>query len=148
MCQDTFSYVQTCAKCQAQNPISYGTLYQIMIAPQWSEYIVDYLQTHILPANISLARKRAIEIEARSYTLIGNQFYHCGKDQQLWLCVTKAKYIPILEQAHVGLAGGHLSSTLTTRAIMTLGLWWPALFQDAEEFVKRCDTCQCTKTPI
>ena len=109
---------------------------------------MDYLQTHILPASISLARKRTIEIEARSYILIGNQLYHRGKDQQLRLCVTEAEYIPILEQAHVGLAGGHFSSTTTTKEIMTLGLWWLALFQDAEEFVKRCDTCQRTKTPI
>ena len=148
MCQDAFSYVHTCNKCRAQKLVSYGTLYHIMIAPQWSEYIVDYLQTHILPANISLARKRAIEIEARNYTLIGNQMYHRGKDQQLRLCVTEAEYIPILEQAHAGIAGGHFSSTVTARAIMTSGLWWPTLFQDADEFVKRCDTCQRTKTPI
>ena len=88
MRQDAFSYVHNCDKCRAHKPVSYGTLYHIMIAPQWSQYIVDYLQTHILPANISLARKRAIEIEARNYTLIGNQLYHRGKDQQLWLCVT------------------------------------------------------------
>ena len=95
-----------------------------------------------------MARKRAIEIEACSYTIIGNQFYHCGKDQQLRLCVTEAEYIPILEQAHASLARGHFSSTVTARAIMTSGLWWPNLFQDADEFVKRCDTCQRTKTPI
>ena len=83
MRQDAFSYVQTCAKCQAQKPNPYGTLYQIMTAPQWSQYIFDYLQTHILLANISLARKRAVEIEAHNYTLIGNELYHHGKDQQL-----------------------------------------------------------------
>ena len=99
-------------------------------------------------ANISLARKRAVEVEACSYTLIGNQLYHHGKDHHLRLCVTKAEYIPILEQSHAGLVGGHFSSTITARAIMTSGLWWPTLFQDAEEFVKRCDTCQCTKNPI
>ena len=31
---------------------------------------------------------------------------------------------------------------------MTAGLYWPTLFQDAEEFVKRCDKCQQTKVPI
>ena len=81
MRQDAFSFVHTCAKCQAKKPIPYGTLYQIMIAPQWSQYIVDYLWTHLLPANINLAWKRATEIEAHNYTLIGNQLYHHGKDQ-------------------------------------------------------------------
>ena len=101
-----------------------------MVAPQWSHYIVKYLQTHILHTNISLAQKRAIETKARSYTLIENQLYHCNKDQQLWLCVIVAEYIPILYQAHTRLLGGHFSSTTTTKAIMTLGLWWLTISQD------------------
>ena len=128
MCQDTYTFVHTCAQCQCRKPIPYGTLYQVMIAPHWSQYIIHDLQIHILLANISLARKRAIDIEAHSCTLIGNQLYHGEKDQQLQLCVTKVEYIPMLEQAHVGLAGGHFSSTTTARAIMTLGIWWPTLF--------------------
>ena len=42
----------------------------------------------------------------------------------------------------------HFSSTTTAKAIMSAGLYWPTLFQDAEEFVKRCDECQQTKVPI
>ena len=64
------------------------------------------------------------------------------------MCVTKAEYIPILEQAHARLLGENFSSTTIAKAIMTSRLWWPTLFEDAEEFVKRCDACQCTKTPI
>ena len=36
----------------------------------------------------------------------------------------------------------------TAKAIMTAGLWWPTLFQDAKEYVKRCEDCQRTKVPI
>ena len=43
MRQDAFSYVHNCDKCRAHKPVSYGTLYHIMIAPQWSQYILDYL---------------------------------------------------------------------------------------------------------
>ncbi|MCO5580788.1 hypothetical protein L7F22_034659 [Adiantum nelumboides] len=32
-------------------------------------------------------------------------------------------------------------------AILYAGIWWPTLFMGAEEFVKRCDECQRTKTP-
>ncbi|MCO5614982.1 hypothetical protein L7F22_069269 [Adiantum nelumboides] len=31
---------------------------------------------------------------------------------------------------------------------MTVGLWWPISFQDAAEFVKRCEECQRVKVPI
>ena len=73
MRQDTHSFIQLCAHCQDERRVPDGTIYQIMVEPQWSWYIVEYLQTHNLLLNINLARKRAIEIEARIYTLIGNQ---------------------------------------------------------------------------
>ena len=34
------------------------------------------------------------------------------------------------------------------RLILWSWLWWPTLFGDAEEYVKRCDQCQRTKPPI
>ena len=57
---------------------------------------------------MKLARRRAIEIEAWEYTLIGNRLYHWGKDNQLRLCVIEAEYIPVLEQAHAVLSGEHV----------------------------------------
>ena len=54
----------------------------------------------------------------------------------------------MLEQAHAGLSGGHFSADTTAKAIMMAGLWWPTLFSDAVEFVKRCDECQRIKVPV
>ena len=48
----------------------------------------------------------------------------------------------ILEEAHVGIAGGHYSGKPTTQKILTMGLWWPTLHKDAKEFCKSCDVCQ------
>ena len=79
--------------------------------------------------------------------MITNQLYKRGKDKQLRLCVTEAEYLKVLDQAHAGLSGGHFSADTTAKAIMTAGLWWPTLVQDAAEFVKRCEACQRTKVP-
>ena len=49
---------------------------------------------------------------------------------------------------HAGLTRGHFSADNTTKANMMAGLWWPTLFKDAEEYVKRCDACQRVKVPI
>ena len=47
------------------------------------------------------------------------------------------------------MSGGNFLADTTTKAIMTAGLWgWPTLFQDVDEYVKRCDDCQHTKVPI
>ncbi|MCO5580816.1 hypothetical protein L7F22_034688 [Adiantum nelumboides] len=62
------------------------------------------------------------------------------------MCATEEEYIPILQQAHSGQAGGHFSAEKMAKSILYAGIWWPTLFMDAEEFVKRCDDCQRTKT--
>lgn len=54
----------------------------------------------------------------------------------------------MLEQAHARLSRGHFSIDTTAKAIMMVGLWWPTLFSDVTEFVKRCDECQRVKVPI
>ncbi|MCO5588022.1 hypothetical protein L7F22_041976 [Adiantum nelumboides] len=63
------------------------------------------------------------------------------------MCATKEEYISILQQAHSGQAGGYFSVEKMAKSILYAGIWWPTLFMDAEEFVKRCDDCQRTKTP-
>ena len=105
-----------------------------MATPQWANYIVSYLKGEEL--NIPKHRLRAIAQEAQAYLLIGEQLYKRGKEQVLHLCVPKEKYIPVLEHAHAGVAGGrHFSADITARTIMWSGLWWPTLHMDAEIFV-------------
>lgn len=97
---------------------------------------------------MSKIRQRAIQVEARVYQLIANQLYKRCKDNQLRLCVSESEYIPVLQDAHSGITGGHFSADRTAKIIMFVGLWWPTMFMDAEEYVKRCDECQRTKIPI
>ena len=42
-------YVRSCAECSNQHPKPYATLFQVMIAPKCSSYIVDYLKNRTLP---------------------------------------------------------------------------------------------------
>ena len=35
----------------------------------------------------------------------------------------------------------------TAKQIIYSGLWWPTLYSDAQEFVKRCDVCQRNRVP-
>ena len=56
--------------------------------------------------------------------------------------------MPILGQAHSGIAGGHFFANTTAKAILLLELWWPKLFQDANAYVQACDACQYFKKPI
>ncbi|MCO5560185.1 hypothetical protein L7F22_013793 [Adiantum nelumboides] len=101
----------------------------------------------ILPETMNTSRVRAITKEAENYVLIKDNLYKRGKDGQLQMCATEEEYIPILQQAHSEQAGGHFSVKKMGKSILYAEIWWPTLFMDAEEFVKRCDECQRTKTP-
>ena len=89
-----------------------------------------------------------IEVEARDYTLIKGQLYKRGKDGNLRLCVPGDKRYEILTHTHARIGGGHFSGPTTAKTILWSGLWWPTLFLDANEHVRRCDECQRTKPPI
>ena len=138
--RDVAKYIQNCPTCNQQEPIAHAFLYLMMATPYWAAYIVDNLQGKNL--DLPKHRIRAIAQEASDYKLIGNQLYKRGKDQVLRLCVPKEKYIPVLEHAHAGIAGGHFSADITTRTIMWSGLWWPTLHMDTELlYVARCEEC-------
>ena len=73
-------------------------------------------------------RRKAIEMEALEFTLIGNQLYKKGQDYQLKLCANENEYLPILAQAHSSIASGHFSAKITAKAILMSGIWWPKIF--------------------
>ena len=66
----------------------------------------------------------------------------------LRLCVTESEYLGVIYHAHSSIPRGHFSADVTAKASMHSGLWWPTLFRDANEYVKRCDECQRYKAPI
>ena len=135
-------------QCQAKKSIAHSTLFKVAIVPTWGRYMADYLATKELPEDLPIARKRAIEVDADSYALIGGQLYKRGPDNNLRICAAENEYIAILEQAHKGISGGHFSAETTAKSILADGIWWPTLNLDVEAYVKACDECQRTKPLI
>ena len=48
----------------------------------------------------------------------------------------------ILRNCHLAQYGGHFSSLRTYQKILQCGFYWPTLFKDSFEWVRRCDRCQ------
>ena len=48
----------------------------------------------------------------------------------------------ILDEAHIGIVGGHYSGNPTMWNILTIELWWPTLHKNAKEFCRSYDVCQ------
>nr|GEZ87005.1 reverse transcriptase domain-containing protein [Tanacetum cinerariifolium] len=52
------------------------------------------------------------------------------------------KAIDILNACHSGPTGGHYGANYTAKKVFDSGFYWPTIYKDAFELVKRCDSCQ------
>nr|GFB51120.1 reverse transcriptase domain-containing protein [Tanacetum cinerariifolium] len=52
------------------------------------------------------------------------------------------KTIDILNACHSGPIGGHYGANYTAKKVFDSGFYWPSIYKDAFELVKRCDSCQ------
>nr|GEU32307.1 hypothetical protein [Tanacetum cinerariifolium] len=52
------------------------------------------------------------------------------------------KAIDILNACHSGPTGGHYRANYTAKKVFDSGFYWPSIYKDAYELVKRCDSCQ------
>lgn len=90
--EDVAKFANKCPKCRKMMPTLYATLYHVSTLPRWSKNIVEYLQMGKIPKH----RRRSLEVDAITYTFLGEQLYKRGKDGNLRLCICENEYIPIL----------------------------------------------------
>ena len=48
----------------------------------------------------------------------------------------------ILEICHGSASGRHFSGQLTGQKILKARYFWPTLFKDSHDYIKKCDACQ------
>nr|GEZ35995.1 reverse transcriptase domain-containing protein [Tanacetum cinerariifolium] len=63
-------------------------------------------------------------------------------DQIIRRCVAGKEAIDILNACHGGPTGGHYGANYTAKKFFDSGFYWPSIYKDAFELVKRCDSCQ------
>nr|GEY32875.1 reverse transcriptase domain-containing protein [Tanacetum cinerariifolium] len=57
-------------------------------------------------------------------------------------CVHDQEAIDILKACHEGPTRGHHGVNLIAKKVFNAGFFWPAIYQDAHDMIKSCDTCQ------
>nr|GEZ61520.1 reverse transcriptase domain-containing protein [Tanacetum cinerariifolium] len=63
-------------------------------------------------------------------------------DQIIRRCVAGKEAIDILNACHSGPTGGHYGANYTAKKVFDSGFYWPSIYKDAFELVKRCDSYQ------
>ena len=71
-----------------------------------------------------------------------NTLYRRGVDSILRRCLTHEEDKLVLNNSHGGACGGHLSGIYTAQKILRAGYFWPSIFKDCVDAVKRCHPCQ------
>eukprot|EP00253_Pinus_taeda_P009426 PITA_09426 len=52
--------------------------------------------------------------------------------------------VQMCEELHDGPAGGHYAGDATAHKILRIGYYWPTLFKDSHNYVRKCQVCQTT----
>eukprot|EP00253_Pinus_taeda_P025379 PITA_25379 len=112
-------------------------LFEVTTKTPWYADIANYLVTGKLPPHLFPSEKRRIIQESSNYSWISNEFFKTGLDCVIRRCVREDEMPDILKACHDEPCGGHFADKMTAYKILSLGYYWPSLFKDAKQYVKR-----------
>eukprot|EP00253_Pinus_taeda_P016169 PITA_16169 len=117
---------------------------QISVTDSESQYadLIFYLKNGYAPPNLSYKSKRTIRLKTKSFTIIDDVLFKKNYDSILLRCLEKTKAQKVLQELHDRPAGGHFGGDTTAHKIIHAGYYWPTLFRDAHEYVRKCLNCQ------
>ena len=87
-------------------------------------------------------KKRALRLKAKQYQLVNDVLFKRNYDSVLLRCLEKTEAEKVLQELHDGPAGGHYVGEATTHKILRAGYYWPTLFKDSYNYVRKCQVCQ------
>eukprot|EP00253_Pinus_taeda_P004730 PITA_04730 len=104
--------------------------------------LIFYLKNGYAPSNISYKNKRAIRMKAKNFEIIDDVLFIMNYDS-VWLrCIEKTEAQKVLQELHDGPIGGHFGGDTTAHKIIHASYYWPTLFKDSHEYVRKCRMCQ------
>eukprot|EP00253_Pinus_taeda_P011751 PITA_11751 len=117
---------------------------QISITNSKSQYadLIFYLKNGHETPNISYKKKQAIRLKGKNFIIIDDVLFRQNYDSVLLRCLEKPEAQKVLQELHDGPAGGHFGADTTAHKIIHAGYYWPTLFRDTHEHVRKCGSCQ------
>ena len=88
-------------------------IFFIYTSNPWYGDILVYLQNLKCPATFSWEERHKLRLHAKNYLIIGDTLYRRALDYVLCRCLTHEEAEIVLNYAHSGACGGHLSGLST-----------------------------------
>jgi hypothetical protein len=122
-------------------------LFIVMMVDDYFMDIMKFLHTSVVPSDMMVAQKKQLVVKEVDYQLIVRKSYKLAATRILRCCLLEHERTTILEEAHNGIVGGHYVVKEVAHNILCIGIWWPTLFKDRNEYFYSCDVCQRVGNP-
>ena len=105
----------------------------------WYANIVNFMVTGYVPPG---ENKKKLIYESRRHMWEEPYLYRVCADGLLRRCVPTSEGTQLIERCHAGPYGGHFGAFRTQAKIWQSGFFWPTMYEDTKEFIRRCRKCQ------
>ncbi|GKU92878.1 hypothetical protein SLEP1_g6546 [Rubroshorea leprosula] len=124
--------------------------FQIDKIPRADNHRADELSKLASSQDINPQRSTIVEVlDAPSYTdstvdcqLLNNQLYKRATSMPLLCCLTPYEAEYAVREVHEGVCGTHIGGKTLARKLLRHGYYWPTMVDDAQNYVKKCPTCE------
>jgi hypothetical protein len=101
---------------------------------QWYANIVNYMVSKYIPPG---ENQRKLKYECHHHIWDEPYLYSVCSDGLLRRCVLTEEGLMIIERCHASPYGGHYGAFRTKAMIWQCGFFWPTMYEDSKEFVRR-----------
>jgi hypothetical protein len=114
-------------------------LFKITRSDPWYVNIVNFMVAgYVSPKE----NKRKLIYESRLHIWGPPYLFKVCFDGLLRRCVLAEEGIKIIERCHSSSYGGHYGAFRTHAKIWQSGIFWPTMYEDTKNFIRRCRACQ------
>jgi len=123
-----------------QPSIQYEAVMRIERCNCWMTPYIEYLAYGVLPSDQMLAKK--VKCKSANFVLIDRDLYRRAFSSPLLKCLVPSEAEYALREVHEGICGDHMVAKSLAYKVLRQGYYWPTIFKEATEYVKKCDKCQ------
>lgn len=95
-----------------------ANLFRVEATPKELEEIANFLEEGKALEDLLANKRKILAMKATPFTLMNGYLYKLGLDNILRRCALEHECEDIINEAHVGPAGGHFQADTTTRKIL------------------------------